>query len=85
MRRFWFTFQIGPKDKYPCGVNYGCGVTAYDREDAENILKEAIFVDMEMLPIERCVEDVDISTLDEGHVIPNMGNIFSRGLWFPLG
>jgi hypothetical protein len=23
--------------------------------------------------------------LDQKHVVPNMGNIFIRGVWFPLG
>jgi hypothetical protein len=27
----------------------------------------------------------DVATLDQGHVRPNMGSIFARGIWFPLG
>jgi hypothetical protein len=28
-------------------------------------------------------EDVDIQTLDQGHVLPNMGVPSERGVWFP--
>jgi hypothetical protein len=84
MRRLWFIFKNGPATL--TAVKYGCGVTAHDREDAEEILKETIFVGDVILPIEKCVEDIDISTLDSGHVIPNIGdNIFKRGVWFPQG
>ena len=27
----------------------------------------------------------DVAELDQGHVIPNMGNMLKRGIWFPLG
>jgi hypothetical protein len=29
------------------------------------------------------VPDVDIRTLDQAHVIPNMGPVVFRGVWFP--
>lgn len=29
------------------------------------------------------VPDVDVRTLDEGHVIPNMGPPAIRGVWYP--
>ena len=31
------------------------------------------------------IEDVDVSTLDAGHVLPNMSPPVRRGVWFPLG
>jgi len=27
----------------------------------------------------------DASELDQGHVVPNMGNWLRRGVWYPLG
>jgi hypothetical protein len=30
-------------------------------------------------------ENLDIRTLDQGHVIPNMKDPTLRGVWFPLG
>jgi hypothetical protein len=39
----------------------------------------------EPLPtISRIVPDMDVSTLDQNHVIPNMGVVVWRGIWFPL-
>lgn len=32
-----------------------------------------------------CIEDVNVNDLDQSHVLPNMGNIVERGIWFPLG
>jgi hypothetical protein len=29
------------------------------------------------------VPDIDIRTLDEKHVIPNIGPVVFRGVWFP--
>jgi len=29
------------------------------------------------------VPDVDIRTLDQNHVVPNMGVVTSRGVWYP--
>lgn len=33
----------------------------------------------------KVIENVAIPDLDQGHVVPNMGNIFKRGIWWPLG
>jgi hypothetical protein len=30
------------------------------------------------------VENVDVRDLDEGHVLPNLGDPSARGVWFPL-
>jgi hypothetical protein len=29
------------------------------------------------------IEDIDISLLDQNHVIPNMGVVTFKGVWFP--
>jgi hypothetical protein len=65
------------------GTNLGCGVTAFGREDALGLIAEAVFAAKAMPPIKNVIEDVDITTLDEGHVIPNMGAPSERGVWFP--
>ena len=58
-------------------------MTAYDRCDAESIVSADPTV-MSFKPMFReCVEDVDVSQLDQGHVIPNMGIVVDRGIWFP--
>jgi hypothetical protein len=80
LRRFWFEFE---PDAAPLGMGYGCGVTAYDRHDAEELVSAAI--DGPMPTVRRVIEDVDVSTLDGGHVLPNMLPPNERGIWFPAG
>ena len=84
MHRYWFQFDVEFDGKAPPGVIIGCGITAYDYEDALKLLREKVFL-CEILPIRSYIEDVDISTLDQGHVLPNMSAPIKRGVWFPLG
>jgi hypothetical protein len=82
LRRYWFTFS---SVKAYSTLRLGCGVTAYDYDDAVSILRQAVFVDDEAFIIERVIEDVDVSNLDPRHVIPNMDPPIWRGVWFPKG
>jgi hypothetical protein len=52
-------------------------------EDAMYVLHERLFGDDPTPAIARVTEDVDVSTLDEGHVLPNIGIPTMRGVWFP--
>jgi hypothetical protein len=71
LKRFWFKTETG----------YGIGVTAYSLEDANSLIKESDgFIDKKIVEV---TENVDIRTLDQGHVIPNMGAPNFRGIWFP--
>ena len=83
--RYWFEFQIPSAFGYPPGIGHGCGVTAYSLEDAYNLLDERVFYEIKRPPFKKVVENVDIQTLDQNHVIPNMKLHFPRGIWFPLG
>lgn len=67
--RFWF--------RRPVGLGYG--VTAFSVEDAEQLLARAGLVRdwTEVVP------DVELSTLDPNHVLPNIGGVTFRGVWFP--
>jgi hypothetical protein len=85
LRRYWFRFPLTIKDPHPPGTLLGAGVTAFDQDDAINLLKERVFVKVPFPGIAGVQEDVDISTLDPGHVRPNMGNVLKRGIWFPIG
>ncbi len=82
LTRFWFTFktvlEFNP-------LNIGCGVTAYDYEDACDILNQCVFMNKSIPEIASALENVDIRSLDQNHVVPNMGLVTSRGVWFPLG
>ena len=85
MIRFWFEFNLKFGDKnIPPGTLMGCGITAYNYEDALFLLQEKVFKNR-LAPIKNVVENIDVSTLDAGHVLPNMASPNLRGIWFPLG
>lgn len=73
LRRFWFETEKGP----------GIGVTAYDRDDAVSIVREDQIAMAFQPKFQDYVEDVDVRDLDQGRVIPNMGIVVDRGIWFP--
>ncbi len=85
LRRYWSVSALTTADPHPAGTLLGCGVTAYSREDAEALMKERVFTKVPFPAIAGVREDVDVSTLDAGHVLPNMGNVLKRGIWFPIG
>jgi hypothetical protein len=73
LRRFWF----------PTPGNLGIGVTAYTLLEAEALARKAAATLGWELASGSVVEDVDVRTLDQGHVIPNMGPPNFHGIWFP--
>jgi hypothetical protein len=85
LRRYWFEFDFAVGTTIPPGTRIGCGVTAFDRADAEQLLRERVFGTTPLPAVQRVIEDVDISGLDKGHVLPNMGAPINRGVWFPVG
>ena len=85
LRRYWFEFNHASNPEHRAWVLMGCGVTANDYDDAVNLLKERVFRVDDAAPIKRVIEDVDVSTLDPGHVLPNMHPPNLRGIWFPRG
>ena len=78
LRRFWFKF-----DNHSASP-LGYGVTAWTEEDAAAILSKRIF-DGAVPPKATIIADVDVSTLDPGHIRPNMESPSWRGIWFPRG
>ena len=80
--RFWITFA---KLAHSSPLNLGCGVTAYSRDDAFEVLKGTVFLGRTMPHVVNVVENVDVSALDQGNVIPNMAAPNIRGVWYPLG
>ena len=82
LHRYWFQFaRVLPPDI----LNTGCGITAYDVDDARKMLDEYVFSVYQSRAVLSVAEDIDISSLEETHVRPNMGNPIIRGIWFPLG
>jgi len=80
LRRYWFNLA---SSESPSILNIGCGITAYDEADARRILEEKVFSVYGAREVLSTIEDVDISTLEENHVRPNMGLPVIRGVWFP--
>ena len=85
MIRYWFKFRLSIEDNPPLGTLLGCGVTAATKDKALAMLKRSVFKNRELPEIDECIENVDVSTLEENHVRPNMGNPTITGIWFPLG
>ena len=75
LKRFWFEAR----------KNHGIGVTAYDLEDARTIVRSCAWAMSYGPDFDRFIENIDITELDQGHVVPNMGIVIDRGIWFPLG
>jgi len=84
LQRFWFEFHSDNKS-IPLGLGLGCGITAWNYDDALNILKTKIFTDGSLPEIKSVIEDADVSKLDEGHVLPNILPPNERGIWYPQG
>lgn len=82
LRRFWFKFQN--TTLLPNEVLLGCGVTAATEAEAALIIQREVFSD-QPLPNYTVQPDVDISTLDQRHVVPNMLAPIWEGIWFPGG
>lgn len=81
LTRFWFEFD-GRESDLPVGTRLGCGVTAYTCDDAIALIRDRVFGGGDLPAIDRVVENVDVSTLDEGHVLPFIDPPVWRGIWF---
>jgi hypothetical protein len=84
LHRFWFRFE-GDASDLPPGSALGCGVTAVDRRDAEEVVRAEVFDGAALPAVREVIADVDVRELDQGHVVPNMGDPSVRGVWFPRG
>lgn len=76
---YWFEFE-------GWGIGSYAGVTAYSLDDAKNLLKKQFFeglLKIETPQINKVVENVQFKDLDQNHIVPNMGPITERGVWYP--
>jgi hypothetical protein len=83
MRRFWFIFEVDVNAKFNSVLGYG--VTAIDYRDALELLQTYVFVNEYLPKVKRIINDVDVSTLDKGHILPNILPPNVRGIWYPMG
>ena len=72
LRRYWFQVERG----------LGYGVTAMSVEDAHGLLAAHGYpgADVQIVGV---IEDVSVNALDTDHVLPNVGPVVIRGVWFP--
>ena len=61
----------------------GFGVTAWSLEDAIQLLGAEGFDICENLGQLQIRENVTFAELDQNHVVPNMGPMVMRGVWYP--
>lgn len=65
------------------GIPENIGISAYSIEDATSLLHEHGY------ELDLSSPDIDIKTgithsdLDQNHIVPNMGPIAIRGIWYP--
>jgi hypothetical protein len=87
LHRYWLKFAQSDIDaaRLPQIFLLGCGVTAFSPEDALSLIRQHVLRGAEVPKPSSLVADVDVRTLDAGHVIPNMEAPVSRGIWFPMG
>ena len=85
LTRYWIEFERTENGEYLFEIPMGFGVTAYNSQDAVKILKEKVFIDCNVPPIKNITENVNVSKLDNNHILPNMAPPNWRGIWFPLG
>ena len=85
MKRFWFEFKFEIWYEAPAGLLLGCGVTAIDYNEAISIMTKKIFKENKLPPIIKCIENIDVRTLDQGHVVLNMLPPNRKGIWFSMG
>lgn len=83
--RYWIKFDLTEMENPPIEIQPGCGVTAYSYEDALELVRDRIFDGEEIPRVVSMIENVDVSTLDKNHVLPNMAAPTRRGVWFPMG
>ncbi|HTW36643.1 MAG TPA: hypothetical protein VMD53_18640 [Rhizomicrobium sp.] len=78
MHPYWITAE---RKAVPSFLNLGVGITAASEDEARAIFLAAFRG--EWIVSIRQIATVD--ELDQGHVVPNMGNMLARGIWFPQG
>lgn len=64
---------------------YGA-ILAFDNLSPKTaILQQKMFEGTVLPEVETWEDDVDVRSLDQGHVVPNMMPPNCRGIWFPMG
>ena len=86
LKRYWFV--IYPEWRYG---PWNAGVTATSVKEAKELLLKNFIKINYFEPLERLkeqeevevIEDIDVQLLDKDHVLPNIGPVIFKGVWFP--
>ncbi len=82
MHRFWIKFDVRFGGQ-TYGVLLGCGVTANNFDEAMKMCETVVFRGSPVPRVLSVIEDVDLASLDQKHVIPNIADPGRPGVWFP--
>ncbi|MFK8011470.1 MAG: hypothetical protein AB8B80_05480 [Marinicellaceae bacterium] len=77
LKTYWITF---PKDN---NLPFGLGVTALSQEDAFELAEEQGIYWHKNANELHIQENVRISDLDQSNIVPNIGPMQFRGVWYP--
>jgi hypothetical protein len=85
LKRYWFEFDFSGDEPSQYGYLpiHGCGITAYDYDDALLIMRRFILPNNQLPKFSRIIENIDVSTLEDMKIIPNLGVPVWRGVWYP--
>lgn len=78
-RPYWITVE---PIQGPSVLNLGAGITASPKTDAREMFAMAFGAAHRIAQVSAAT---DVDELDQRHVVPKMGNVLKRGIWFPLG
>lgn len=67
--------------RFKTETHLGIGVTTYSQDDALSLQSKANFAIH--LTETNVIENIDVSQLDQNHVLPNIGAPNVRGIWYP--
>lgn len=81
LNRYWITLDLAGERRRPAALGYG--ITAFSVDDALALLRDEVFRGDPLPLIGSIIADVDLSTLDTRHVLPNAGDPVPRGIWYP--
>ena len=85
LKRYWFEFDFSDDGLTRFGylTPTGCGITAYDYANALRIMRVFILRGNSLPRFSRIIENVDVSTIEDMNVVPNLGVPVWRGVWYP--
>jgi hypothetical protein len=83
LRRYWITFDLAGHGGMAHRLQMGCGVTAHSLDEALELVRRKVLRGEPLPPVATVQENVDVSTLDADHILPNMGVCAWYGVWFP--